>query len=164
MTQEPVIFNFSRSVNLENWENVDDGVMGGVSKGQLTLSPEGHGEFKGSISFDNFGGFSSLRHRFEKTEVFNYNSLIIRIKGDGKRYQARVKNTIYESHSYIHYFHTNGDWQEIEIPFNEMYASFRGNQLNLPNYQGETMQEISFLIGNKKEEDFKLLIDYIKLK
>ena len=45
-----------------------------------------------------------------------------------------------------------------------MYASFRGYRLDIPNFKGQQMEEIAFLIGNKKEESFKLLIDSIILE
>ncbi|MFN4198010.1 MAG: CIA30 family protein, partial [Flavobacterium sp.] len=52
----------------------------------------------------------------------------------------------------------------IEIPLNRMYPSFRGRTLNLPNFEANTIEEIAFLIGNKKNESFTLLIDKIELK
>ena len=33
-----------------------------------------------------------------------------------------------------------------------------------PNYDGSNLEEIAFLIGNKKEETFRLLIDSIEVK
>ena len=45
-----------------------------------------------------------------------------------------------------------------------MYPSFRGYELNQPNYDGVQMEEIAFLISNKKEESFRLLIDAITLQ
>ena len=45
-----------------------------------------------------------------------------------------------------------------------MYPSFRGSNLNLPNFSHEVVEEKVFLFGNKKTEEFKLLIDVIELK
>ena len=39
----------------------------------------------------------------------------------------------------------------------------RGYKVDIPNFEGNEMEEIAFLIGNKKEESFKLLIDSISL-
>jgi hypothetical protein len=44
-----------------------------------------------------------------------------------------------------------------------MYPRFRGYRLDIPNYQGESLTEIAFLIGNKVRETFQLEIDYINL-
>jgi hypothetical protein len=43
-----------------------------------------------------------------------------------------------------------------------MYPSFRGRKLNQPNFSKDSIEEI-LLIGNKKKEEFKLLIDKIEL-
>jgi hypothetical protein len=45
-----------------------------------------------------------------------------------------------------------------------MYPSWRGRRLNQPNFSEDFINEITFLIGNKKNENFKLLIDKIELK
>ena len=42
-----------------------------------------------------------------------------------------------------------------------MVPSFRGRSLNMANFPGDHMEELGFLIGNKKEEDFKMAIDNI---
>ena len=55
-------------------------------------------------------------------------------------------------------------WQEIEIALSDLYPSFRGYKMNMPNFPGETMEELAFLIANKKAEDFRLEIDKIELQ
>jgi hypothetical protein len=85
------------------------------------------------------------------------------LKGDGKRYQFRVKKDIDDPQSYIQYFTTSGEWETISIPLAEMYPTFRGRQLNMPNYSVEQMAEIAFLIANKRNESFCLQLDWIVL-
>lgn len=159
-----IIFNFSSDSNISNWKIVDDVVMGGRSNGEFRLSKEGHGEFSGKISLENNGGFSSVRYSFETVDSSNYSKFLIRIKGDGKEFQFRVKANSNSRHSYIYKFSTTGEWQTVEIPFAEMSPSFRGYALDIQNYNGEQMEDVVFLIGNKKTESFKLLIDSIILE
>ena len=159
-----ILFDFQKSENINSWRIVDDGVMGGLSQGIFTMNEKGHGEFKGTVSLENNGGFSSVRYRFSRQDATPYEKFVIRVKGDGKEYQFRVKNDSYDRQSYITYFQTNGEWQELELSFDDMYPSFRGYKLRMPNFPGEKMEEIAFLIGNKKAEQFKLEIDWIKLK
>jgi hypothetical protein len=45
-----------------------------------------------------------------------------------------------------------------------MDPRFRGRKLNAGNYPGQQLEEIAFLIGNKKEQSFELLLDKISLK
>ena len=144
--------------------SVDDVVMGGKSSGTFNLNTDGFGVFEGSISLDNNGGFSSVRYRFEKTLVKEYSTVHIKLRGDGKKYQFRIKAKSGDYYSYISPFQTTGEWQEIEIPLKEMYPSFRGRKLDQPNFSDDYIEEITFLIGNKKEEDFQLLIAKIELR
>jgi hypothetical protein len=59
---------------------------------------------------------------------------------------------------------TSGEWQEIVIPLEDMYPSFRGRRLSKPNFSSDYIEEVTFLIGNKKDESFKLFIDKIVLE
>ncbi|MCX2743095.1 CIA30 family protein [Mangrovivirga sp. M17] len=164
MTTTIEIFDFKKNSDISEWKIVNDDVMGGVSNSQFYLSNSGHGVFKGHVSLENNGGFCSVRHRFDINKINNYSSIVIKVKGEGKRYQLRIKKSQNDSHSYIHYFDTSGNWEIIEIPLNQLIPWYRGNKLNIPDFQGNQIQEIGFLIGNKKEEDFKLLIDNIYIK
>jgi len=86
------------------------------------------------------------------------------LRGDGKKYQFRIKSNARDYYSYIAPFLTSGEWQEIVIPLGDMYPSFRGRRLNQPNFSNDSIEELTFLIGNKKSERFKLLIDKIVLE
>ncbi len=158
-----LIFDFNKNSDIRGWKIVDDIVMGGRSSGSFKLSPEGFGLFEGQISLENNGGFSSVRYQFKKVKVDKGSSIMIRLKGDGKNYQFRVKDNTSTYYSYITTFQTSGAWQEIEIPLKNLYPSYRGRKLDLPNFSHDYIEEIVFLIGNKKPENFRLLIDKIEL-
>jgi NADH dehydrogenase [ubiquinone] 1 alpha subcomplex assembly factor 1 len=159
-----VIFDFNKNSDVQDWIVVDDAVMGGESSSTFKLNDDGFGIFEGSISLDNNGGFSSVRYRFQKTMIKECTSIVIKLRGDGKNYQFRIKSNSGDYYSYIAPFSTSGEWQEIEIPLKDMYPSFRGRRLDQPNFSKDYIEEITFLIGNKKKEKFKLLIDKIELK
>ena len=160
----PIIFDFNKESDIENWVIVDDVVMGGRSAGSFGLNEDGHGVFKGDVSLENNGGFSSVRYRFQKKEIKGSTKVVIKLKGDGKKYQFRIKANSRDYYSYIATFETNGKWQEIEIALSDMYPSFRGRRLDQPNFSSENIEEVAFLIGNKKKEEFMLLLDKIELK
>ena len=157
------IFDFNKDSNIRDWQIVNDGVMGGLSVGNFTLGTDGHGIFEGEISLENNGGFSSVRHRFDKIRVTKESYISIRLKGDGKNYQFRVKDDSNNYYSYITNFKTTGEWEEIKILLMDMYPSFRGRKLDLPNFSKDYIEEIVFLIGNKKAEKFELFLDKIVL-
>lgn len=159
-----VIFDFTNTNDPLDWKIVDDVVMGGISNGAFKINTEGYGEFYGAVSVENNGGFSSARYRFQKNDLTSYSKFVLKVKGDGKNYQFRVKSNKYDYHSYITTIETTGAWQTIEIAFSEMYPAFRGREVIMTNYPAKKMEEIAFLIGNKKNERFKLEIASIKLK
>jgi hypothetical protein len=159
-----ILFDFNIKSDISDWLIVDDVVMGGQSNGSFHLNSEGHGVFSGKVSLENNGGFSSLRYRFKEKNVESYTKAILKIKGDGKAFQYRLKSSTYDRHSYIAIFQTTGEWQTIEIILRDMYPAFRGNKLNIPNYPIKVLEEIAFLISNKKEERFQLEIGSIILK
>jgi len=162
--QAQVIFDFNKKSDLQNWIIVNDVVMGGRSSSTFKLDEDGLGVFEGNISLENNGGFSSLRYRFLKRTIKGATQVKITLRGDGKKYQFRVKSNAGDYYSYIVPFLTSGEWQEIVIPLGDMYPSFRGRRLNQPNFSNDSIEELTFLIGNKKSERFKLLIDKIVLE
>ena len=87
----------------------------------------------------------------------------MKIRGDGKRYQLRIKGKSNDYYSYVKYFQTSNVWEEMKIPINSMYPSFRGRKLDEENFNKTSIEEIGFLIGNKKQEKFNLEIDKIEL-
>jgi len=157
------IFVFEKDIDLDNWYVLDDGVMGGLSKGQLSIDDNYKGVFQGTVSLENNGGFSSIRYYCGNLDTRGKSTFSLRIKGDGKDYQFRIKESSNDYYSFVFKISTTGDWQTIEVPFSEMYASWRGRRVNVPNYSESQIQEVGILIGNKRAESFKLLIDKIEM-
>ena len=162
--QTDTIFKFETTSDITNWTVVDDDVMGGKSSGAFALNKSGHGVYTGHVSLENNGGFSSLRSRFDKISTKGFSKVILKIKGDGKNYQFRVKSKLSDKHSYIALFNTSKTWEVLEIPLADMYPAFRGRKLDISNFDAISIEEVAFLIGNKTAEDFKLEIDSIVLK
>lgn len=157
-----LIFDFEKNASIREWQIVDDVVMGGRSDGTFQLDADGHGVFSGTVSLENNGGFSSVRYR-TATAVSQNGRIKLFLKGDRKSYQFRVKHDARAYYSYITTFSTSGEWQEVEIPLSSMYPSFRGRRLSGSNFTHSTIEEITFLIGNKKPERFQLMLDKIEL-
>src|SRR5690606_16607241 len=56
------IYKFNTDSKQTDWYILDDVVMGGKSNGTFSINEAGNGIFKGEISLENNGGFSSVRH------------------------------------------------------------------------------------------------------
>jgi hypothetical protein len=157
------IVSFKENPTIKNWTVVDDVVMGGRSNGKFELTNDGLGKFHGQVSLENNGGFSSLRYDMEELIINPKSKVQILLKGDGKKYQFRVKANKRDYYSYIIAFKTTGDWQTIEFSLSELYPTFRGRKLDLPKFDKNTIEEIRFLIGNKKAQEFQFLIKSIEI-
>ncbi|NVK27963.1 MAG: CIA30 family protein [Flavobacteriia bacterium] len=158
------LFDFSQNSNLHSWRVVNDDVMGGKSVGNFELSDEGHGLFYGEVSTENNGGFSSVRWTTSPIEIGDHTKIAFRLRGDGKDYQFRLKEKTEDRPSYISSFHTTGEWQIVEVAISELYPSFRGRRLEMPNFEASSFEECAFLIANKQDESFRLEIDWIELR
>jgi len=158
------IYTFSSQTNIREWLIVNDGVMGGISKSSLVLTNAGHGRFAGHVSMANNGGFASIQLNTTIKLVEEKKFIVLRIKGDGKRYEFRLKGDISQSQSYVQQFATSGEWENIKLEISKFYPQYRGRKLNIPNFNFKNIEELSFLIANKQEEDFELLIDWIGLE
>ena len=159
-----MIYDFNVDSSFRNWEIVDDGVMGGRSSGLLKKNKDGHGQFSGYISLENYGGFSSVRLRTKSISVNDYDYIVIKVLGDNKFYQLRIKSSPYDRHVYVKKFYAKNEWQEIAIPLNSMQPQFRGRRLRMRNFRGDSIIEVGMLVGNKVEENFSIIIDSIKLR
>jgi NADH dehydrogenase [ubiquinone] 1 alpha subcomplex assembly factor 1 len=155
------IYTFSTQSNIKEWRIVNDDVMGGISESVMKLTKEGHGKFSGHVSLDNYGGFASVQMNTDIDLAKENKFIVLRVKGDGKRYEFRLKGDFRQQQSYVHQFATSGAWETIKLPINQFYPQFRGQILNMPNFNFESIAQVSFLIANKQEEDFELLIDWI---
>jgi len=164
LMQPTTLFDFNPETSLDGWMVVNDGVMGGRSRSTLHLDESGHGVFSGTVSLENNGGFASIRLDCGNTSLKNAHSILLKVKGDGKRYQFRIRAQKTDYYAYIQYFETSGDWEEISLPLAEFYPTFRGRRLSLPNFSESTLEEVGVLIGNKRPESFQLVIDSIRLK
>lgn len=164
MVEAKIIYDFSKVENLDGWYVVDDGVMGGRSKGKLKIENGDTGVFSGKISLDNYGGFSSIRYYMGKLNVKKNKYVIVILNGDDKYYQLRIRSSRNDRHVYTKKFFAKDGWQEIRIPLDSMEPYFRGQRLRMSNFDKKYISEIGFLIGNKVKENFQLKIRSIMLE
>ena len=158
-----IIYDFKTSNNLNNWYIINDGVMGGYSVGTFSKDKRGNGVFSGHISLYNNGGFSSVRYNFKKLSVSPNDTLILKVNGDNKYYQIRIRHSSYDRYVYTKRIFIKNGWDIIKIPLSDLNPSFRGRRLRMNNFDKSQITEIGILIGNKVEEKFNLKINFIHL-
>tara|TARA_B100001057_G_scaffold397611_1_gene407827 strand:- start:8630 stop:9160 length:531 start_codon:yes stop_codon:yes gene_type:complete len=143
-------------VSQNEWEIVNDNVMGGVSTGDFKTQ-NNELIFFGKLSSKFNGGFASIRTR-ERIQLNNSKKINLRVIGDGNTYQIRIKDNSSNYYSYQQEFETNGLEQEITLSLSEFKPIYRGTYLSTENFDKKFISELSFMIVSKKEPDFKLKI------
>lgn len=159
----PIATFHSQGAN-PRWLVINDGVMGGMSRSKFTVDPKGFAVFEGCVSLENGGGFTMAKRTLDKLSTRGYSKIVLHVRGDGKRYQFRLKPDRRQMHSYVCRFATSGEWEEISIAFQDLCPAFRGRKLDMPCYSGDTLEEIGILIGNRSQEEFRLLLKEIRLE
>jgi monofunctional biosynthetic peptidoglycan transglycosylase len=148
------------------WQVVNDGVMGGLSEGKLTQSAAGTMIFSGMLSLENNGGFSTFRSGDLKLDLSGDLGLLLRVKGDGRTYQARLAtDALFRGMevSFAADFATQkGEWIEVKVPFASFKGSFRGLDLPKEKLEPAKVRRVSILLGDKKQGPFELEIDSIQ--
>ena len=161
---EVIMENFD-SNNLLNWNIVNDSVMGGRSQATLKLINNTYANFKGYLSLQNNGGFSSIR-AYYPPDLTNIKSIVLKVRGDGRKYNFRIRGNTGNWASYTHSFDTvEGEWNEIELKIDDFYPVYRGYTLkNMPQLSEVIIKEIGIMLSDKIEGSFSIEIDWIMAK
>ena len=157
------LLNPERKIGLNNWNIVNDDVMGGISTSNLSLSKENNLVFNGYLSLDNNGGFASSRHNFYRETLSGVKLFRIKFKGDGNTYKLRLRQNNRRASYSCDFKSIKDQWIEIDLDINDFKPYWRGYSYN--NYPALDTNEINSLgiqISDKQEGEFKLEIKYIK--
>jgi len=160
-----MLINFTDAEESQHWIAVNDDVMGGISQSRIELSPAATALFSGQLALENNGGFASIRRRADNYNLNGCRGVMIKIKGDGRTYQFRVKtDDQYDGVAYRSLFATDArQWQVISLPFTGFSANFRGRPVpDAPVLRPEQIRQIGFLLADKQPGLFRLDIAWIK--
>jgi hypothetical protein len=156
------VFEFESGA--EPWRNIDDVVMGGLSRSTMTRA-DGRALFEGVVSLENNGGFASVRSHPANHDLSNHDGIVLRLRGDGRTYALRLRTSAaFDGVSYQATVGTEpGKWIELRLPFSSFRPVFRGREV--PGYAALDPAEIKsfgLLISGKQEGPFRLEVDWIR--
>jgi monofunctional biosynthetic peptidoglycan transglycosylase len=161
------LFDFTGADPGEQWQAVNDGVMGGVSEGKFRITDEKTMTFFGTLSLANNGGFASVRSKSKKLGLEIGDTLVAKVKGDGREYTlnlypARSRTAF----SYRATVQTKKDeWVEIKVPLDEFVATSFGQVVReAGTVKPEEVSSVGVLLGDKKAGPFKMEIEWIKVE
>lgn len=158
------ICSFHDAEAIRQWVAVNDNVMGGLSTGTASLTGDGCLHFSGKVSLENNGGFASIRTLPGEFELGDFEGVRIRVKGDGRTYQFRIRtDDEYDGIAFKHDFSTSPDkWVIINLPFASFEPTFRGRVLQgVKPLAASEIQQIGFLVADKAAGPFSLIVDEI---
>jgi monofunctional biosynthetic peptidoglycan transglycosylase len=156
----PPLVDFRDPAEADRWIAVNDGVMGGVSRGGLRIPGGEPAIFSGSVSLDNNGGFASVRSLPRDWDLDGVPGVVLRVRGDGAVYRFRVRTDDgFDGVAYQVSFPTRaGEWERIPIRFPDLTPSFRGREVRAPALDPAAIRQIGFLIAGGQEGPFRLEI------
>jgi len=166
-SNENLRFDFGNEKgNIKTWFTITDNVMGGVSTSKLDMKGTSI-LFTGSISFDNNGGFASLRSGFGKYDLSDYNTVSIRFKSVGQKFALTLDNSRNwwePNYKYEFQSEQSSDWKTVSFKtadfHEEVIGRKTGNKINKNILKN--ICQIGIITNDKKEGPFSLEIDYIE--
>ncbi|NWT70174.1 CIA30 protein, partial [Prunella himalayana] len=188
LEQTRVLWQFRSQEDLNKWVISSDEEIGGKSKVYVKLGRNDqaallYGTLNTEVPRDGetkYSGYCSMRSRpavgsFNRKKYYdwsNFNSLYLRVRGDGRPWMVNIYTDPYFSHQkddlYSYFMFTRGGpyWEEIKIPFSKFFLSSRGRVQD--NQHPIWLDKASFLtlgftIGDKVNGPFQLEIDFIGL-
>lgn len=121
------------SLEADQWIVVDDGVMGGRSRGHLIEADDGLA-FHGTLNTRG-GGFTSIRSRRLLHSLTDRAALVVRVKGDGRRYALDLRRTPRVSGREPTWKAPlptrDGRWIEVVVPFADFVPTWRGRRVRV---------------------------------
>jgi NADH dehydrogenase [ubiquinone] 1 alpha subcomplex assembly factor 1 len=144
------------------WQTINDGVMGGISSSRM-VQEDGGLSFEGQLSLENNGGFASVRRPLD-VDLSKAAGVRLDVRGDGRTYQFRVRqDERFDGVAWRAEFSTSGEWQTVELAFDEFVPVFRGRRVpDAGPVVPATIRQIGFMLADKTPGPFKLEIRSIE--
>jgi NADH dehydrogenase [ubiquinone] 1 alpha subcomplex assembly factor 1 len=161
------LFDFSGAADEPGWSAVNDGVMGGVSRGGAKRV-DGSLHFRGILSLENNGGFSSIRSGGPTRDLSAASVIVLRVRGDGRTYRLQLATNARFRGSRISYQAefptTRADWTEARVPLAALVPMFRGRTLSGPPLDRAQVEEIGLSLADGRPGAFALEIASIRVE
>jgi NADH dehydrogenase [ubiquinone] 1 alpha subcomplex assembly factor 1 len=145
-----------------DWRVIDDGVMGGLSRGHVEAVSRGVC-FSGTLSIENQGGFSSIRAPVQgipaATAAFRLD-----VTGDGRAYQFRLRETDHPAApAWRASFDTTGARETVVLALRDFEPVLRGRQVRRANpLEAGAIRFLGFMLNSRRPGPFALTVHAIE--
>lgn len=147
------------------WRLVEDGVMGGVSRGSMALMPlDGQNclRLMGQVSTENNGGFIQLSYSVDSKlaqQFPNYTGIEIKLRGNNESYNIHLKQRglFLPWQSFRSSIFAKDEWQLLKVPFDSFEPYKTSQTLKL----GKINQLALLAIGRDFDADVCIASIYL---
>ena len=160
------LLDFAGPDSAQQWQAVNDGVMGGVSDGRFRITEEKTLEFFGTLSLENNGGFASVRTKPTELRIKAGDTLVVRVKGDGREY---VLNIYTKSRRMAFSYRaplptTKDEWTEVEIPLADFIPTAFGRRVQgMGPVEPDQINGLGFMLSDKKPGEFQMQVEWVQV-
>lgn len=159
-----MLLDFGKSQPEVKMGITDDGVMGGLSKGQMRKTEGGTLKFWGDLSLENNGGFSSFRMDIGEWDLSGWKGFEVKVKGDGRTYNLRMTTNERFRRSPISFQAkmptVKGEWKTVRIAFSDLKAGWRGMDLKT-KFDPANIEGAGIILADKKPGSFEMEVKSI---
>lgn len=159
--------DFGQKNDIQNWLVANDGVMGGLSEGNIQWKDESL-LFRGTVSLENNGGFSSIRSPYSDMDLSGYETVEVRYRSKG---QSMGLTLNLDQRFYIPNFKTilettDGEWKTVTVPL----LDFKQYQVGRPTGASAAKEDLAEVIrlgiitNDKAPTAFALEVDYVSFQ
>lgn len=158
-------FDFQNERASKSWFSVNDGVMGGISKGGFKITDDATLLFTGELSLENNGGFASIRSQDVDINLKGATAIIVNARGDGRTYWVGLREANQRgASSFRAYMPTvDGELKSVRIPLSDFKYQTFGRSLPMRPLNPMAVESIGFTIADKNPGDFQLEIISIEI-
>ena len=160
------LVDFGDPDEFARWEIVNDGVMGGLSKGHIEQGDDALA-FTGTLN-TNGGGFTSLRRELSEGAMAGARTLRFVYSSDGRTYEATLRSNARERGRRIAYRapltteESEGDWSVAVIDLADLETSLFGKDVDAPAFAAEEAHSIGLIIADGIDGDFAMTLQRIE--
>ena len=150
----------------KDWILISDNIMGGVSKSKLEYLDDSF-LLTGNISLDNYGGFSSIKTKYENFDLTDYKGVKIRFKSSKQKFAFTLEESKnWTSPNFKGDFNSTKEntWEVITIYFKDFkeyqIGEPTGNMLKTSSLKN--IVRLGIITTDKKEGPFTIEVDYVE--
>lgn len=154
-----LLTDFSAPLSVTAWFSINDRVMGGVSQSALRHDPRGHAVFSGTVSFENHGGFASVRSPPAEFSASGASAYVLDLCGDGKRYKLSLRTDDgFDGINYQCRLEPPPElWSCCRLAVADFVPSFRGRPVSdAPPLDPARVRQIGLVIADHQAGPFAL--------